>query len=213
MPLPVDGAARSSLTRTPPSLAPHTPDNASTTRRRPADTRRPRRTSSPSSENGAGRGGPGRAAPTGARTLAPTASEERGDLCHLPAARPHDVEIASNECRPGRWYSWQRSARSLWQVDAPTLGRSLPDAAQEPSPATVLAPSRRPLRTRRRRPIRRRQDSARCAENRSRDSGHWRKRRAPSRTCTPSPRRLHRFSRPSRRWPLPRAFIRMTAWR
>jgi len=60
---------------------------------------------------------------------------------------------------------------SLWQVDAPTLGRSLPDAAQEPSPATVLAPSRRPPRTRRRRPIRRRQDSARCAENRSRDSG------------------------------------------
>src|SRR6185312_15638479 len=34
VPLPVDGAARSSLTRTPPSLAPHTPDNASTTRTR-----------------------------------------------------------------------------------------------------------------------------------------------------------------------------------
>jgi len=37
--------------------------------------------------------------------------------------------------------------------------------------------------------------------------------RAPSRTCILSPRRLHRFSRPSRRWPLPRASIRMTAWR
>ena len=71
---------------------------------------------------------------------------------------------------------WGTVARWLLPVDVPTLGRSLPDAAQEPSP-------RRCWRRRDHRCgrgdgvlIRRRQDSARCAENRSRDSGPPRKR-------------------------------------